>query len=188
MTILTYHDARQLYEGSVVQIGDNIGFVTNVNEANPPTLTVRFIGAREYVEVEADPAIINCPLEPHRLGYAQYGNRARYLKRLPRRQYAVGWTEGNVEHFNFSSLKTMGRVWKENLMGNYPSFKRCIQLSKENGGTFAFDRMFAVSHEGQHLEYKGSAITYIKEDGTVDLEDRKMGWLRPLFETAANKE
>lgn len=176
MTTLSRDDAHQLYMGCLIDYDGRLGFVRDlVDQANGYKLAVKFIGETRNTLVDADPDIIMCPSAPYRLGYIQVDdNSVTYLSRSPRRQYQVGWSENNVNGFNFTYLNRMGTRLLENLLGHFPSYEEALKRSIEGKGRVAFDRMFAIEN-GTYLCYKGQAVAHIRDGvpnlGEVDRQD-----------------
>lgn len=186
--MIGYRDAIQLYGDSIVECGGKLGIVREVLETPEGVrLAIKHPGTRGNVLVAPNPDEVLCPSSPYRLGYVQYTEtRARYLSRQPRRQYTAGWAANNVNGLDIGAALKAGERLAENLMGKFPTYSEALAASRETGGCIAFDRMFAVTSEGKHLEYKGQAIAIIKDDDP-DLEDRGLSHLRELFNQAKER-
>lgn len=184
MTILSYEDARQQFDGCMVEIEGRLGFVRDVIRSEEGTnLAIKFVGERSNKLIPADAESVFCPTEPYRLGYVQLSeNSVAYLNRQPRRQYQVGWSENNVNGFNTSLLLRMGSRLIDNLMGKYVSYAEALEKTKVISGRVAFDRMFAV-RDGNVLSYKGTDICRIK-DGVPDLSEYGYQHLQGLLDQA----
>lgn len=186
MTLLSRDDAVQQYNGCLVEYNGTLGFIREVVSQADGSVKLAFkaLDIRNSVLIDPDPDTVLCPATPYRLGYVQYtDSAANYMHRSPRRQYQVGWSESNVSGFSTQSLIRMGTRLSDNLLGKYPKYAEAVKLSAENGGTVAFDRMFAVT-EGVILCYKGSGLVRMSNPMAVDWSKlaRYQSILRPLME------
>jgi len=184
MTVLSYDDARQQFDGCLIETEGRLGFVREVLPNDGDTqIAVKFVGERTNKLISADADAVFCPTDPYRLGYVQLSESSvAYLSRSPRRQYQIGWSESNVNGFSTSLLLRMGSKLVDNLMGKYMSYKEALEQSKNTGGYAAFDRMFAV-REGRILTYKGNGICNIR-DGIPDLNEYNYQHLQDLLNQA----
>lgn len=179
---LSLHDAMQLYNGCLVEVEGRIGFVREINPGEPfPKLSIKFVGKRNLEVIDANPEVVLCPTEPYRLGYVQSADHnATYLSRAPRRQYAVGWNEGNVNGFNTTRLAGMGTRLEENLKGQFMSYEDALKVLvkiKLEDARVAFDRMFAVEKRDGYAQpilcYKGLSLCLINDNGPEFSKDQK---------------
>lgn len=137
-------------------------------------------------EVMLEDEIDNFNLDPVPLGYVNWKNYAYYLTRMPMRK---DWRQG-LRLLNIVlpdgdrppvPLKTVG----ETIMGNFPSFKSCLDKlnSKKTIKAMAFCRDFSVST--QEIQYKGMfPIGKVDmENGNIHINDG-MSWIREALDEA----
>lgn len=175
MTLLNRHDAIQQYQGCLVEVNSTLGFVREIvggDGEGDVKLAIKFLGERGNKLIDPDPDVVLCPTTPYRLGYIQTSDgNAIYLSRSPRRQYQIGWSENNVSGFRMNDLLRVGAGLRDQLLNVFPSFKDCVKLSEERGGTYVFDRMFSVTDRGRLLAYKGNPVARIV-DGVPNLAEQ----------------
>lgn len=125
-------------------------------------------------------------LEPLRLGYANYGNEACYVTRLPQRSWKQGIRNSNmwspkirvpIESPSFVNL----------VLNNYPSLTLCLEyLDCVEVKTIAFSKHFALGlkeKRGFKVFYKNFAVGYLdpQKSWLPKLDDSKQ-YLKELTE------
>lgn len=186
MTQITVDDAHQLFLGCIVEYEGRLVWVRDIRSTAEGTmLEVRDILTQRNLSIPADPDMITCPTGDYRLGYVQDRENAVYLSRAARRQYRVGWSDGNVNGLNPMRMTRNGASFVNNLKGIFMSYKEALDNCKQHGGVWAFDRMFAIASNGEHLCYKGQAIAIIdRETGFANLANHNHQHLEQLYQQA----
>lgn len=118
-----------------------------------------------------------------RLGFANVFGGVVYLKRRPIRRWNVGLTTQNLEvcyvggaesprgvddmaiHIKTLSVSELADC----IDGIYPTFRRALLTARRDEGTVAFDRQFAIGHDGS-VYYRTSLVGSANKDAK-DVED-----------------
>lgn len=188
MTIVSLADADTMFRDCIVEHEGELVVVRDVLEKDDSIkLAVRKLGARGNILIDPDPDMVYCPTAPYRLGYVQYDDSATFLTRHPRRQYKIGWCQNNVAGLSLDLVLRTGVSIAENLKGVFMSFEEAVRKSVEVGGTYAFDRSFAVADKGRVLYYKGNGIANITNND-ANLEEYNYGHIREWFNKAKEKK
>jgi len=189
MTALAESDIETMFRDCILEHQGELVVVRDiVHRDDGYKLAVRRPGQRNNILIDPNPDEVFCPSMPYRLGYFQNGTDcALYLSRTPRRQYKVGWCEGNVNNLRLTAVLSAGVKFVENLRGIFPTFQEALKLATEEARSVAFDRQFAIVESGKVLAYKGTGIAYIK-NGDARLEDHDFGHLRELFNQAKDRK
>lgn len=115
-----------------------------------------------------------------RLGYVNLDEVAVFVYRIPVRNFYTG-----INNINCKVIANKGSFTKNNvntvvekvsrmdspefadmLLGHYPPLKEAIKRAQEFIGSVAFDKQFAVDHEGS-VFYKGVRVGDVKGDEVV---------------------
>lgn len=162
---MSFNDLVQLYEGCLCMYKDE---VVKITKCSPEfTVNITYLEHGKKANVKFDMEMFSAPLS--RIGFVNHGHMAFYMRRAPRRQWAVGITPNNVL-VNWPNLKfAMGdnnpyQLIKEvnkldlkcisnSIKGVYPSYAEAQKAATEHKGMYAFDRQFAVDGE-RNIYYK----------------------------------
>lgn len=128
-----------------------------------------------------------------RIGYVNLGTNCAYCHRVPSRRYKIGLSAENVKMIGTDhplneseddvASYTLHRMRSPQLykalMGDYPTLEEAYASAMEFEGTIAFDKQFAVGHEGK-IYYKGKHVgTYQK--GEIEFNSGKEHLKRALI-------
>jgi len=122
-------------------------------------------------------------LTPIKLGYSNFGGKAKYIMRTPARR----WKQG-VDNQSVKVLSTYyqdyfhidGGDFTYTFKGKYPTLNNAIKSVKKYGKPLAFSRVFALL-PGNKLEYKGKSIVGSVTDLGMPILDRKYMWLEEVL-------
>lgn len=164
---LGVHDLRQLFNNSLLlykgrptkirAISDDRGF-----KMFDLTTQKGHINKNPYADLQA-PIL--------RIGMVNIGGSVLYIQRKPMRQYTIGLCMENIKcdtlRVNYPELGAEGTLRKaclledtsisDAMLGKYPSFKECLEHTKEFGGAMAFDHQFAIDAE-RKIFYKTQTV------------------------------
>lgn len=187
MTILTYDDARQIYQETIVEHEGQLHVVTGVapvNGGRECSLILVNLSTGSTTEVDANPESVHSPAS-YRLGYVQLrvDTPATYLTRSPRRQYALGWSEHNVTGLpSLETIRRNSKAFLDCLSGTFPSYAEAMERVKERRHPVAFDKQWAIRQCGQYVFYRGSIAIELNNGGAITAHDSRFNSLIPIFE------
>lgn len=169
--IVSDADADQLFRGSVCQYEDSLYAIIGVN--GDGKLSAMNILTDDMENIPQDADKITCPTN-WQLGYLQLDSVARYMERVPARQYKVGWTRGTIPDFpsvdRLVGVKKYRDAFRKMVQGEYPTFAATIGHSAGDRRV-AFERQWAIQN-GTELMYRGHRVGLVV-GGEIHLSD---GW------------
>lgn len=192
MTILNHSDAVQLFHDNYVQFEGRLYYASVVGDSNNLELYDILESRNPNRTVVADPDVVTSPID-FKLGYLTDGNQDTWLSRSPRRNYGVGWNNGNVGAPSMSRWRRASKTLAAQFAGVYPNVKEALLRSKSSGGNrFAISRDFAVedrnpsAQPGSNRElgimsYRGQGICRIDQEFNCYDFPRQQAHLVTLF-------
>lgn len=128
-----------------------------------------------------------------RIGYVNLGTNCIYCHRVPSRRYKIGLSSENVrmirtEHplneaeddvASYIIHRMRSPQLYKALVGDYPTMTEAYDQAVECTGTVAFDKQFAVHHDGR-IFFKGETVGAIRE-GYVQFNEGKEHLKRALI-------
>lgn len=174
--VISYDDLVQLYSETLcLYKGDPVKIMSCNKDF---TVKLHYLEAGKKAIVKFSMDTFSAPL--HRIGFVNHANTVFYVKRNPRRQWAVGLKSNNtavtfpafVAHQPgaVATLESLREVAKMELKtvglavkNIYPSFPEALRMAEEHQGCYAFDRQFAVDCE-RNIYYKLECIGSIPKN------------------------
>lgn len=152
MVEISAADVDQLYRRSIIMYKGRPARVLNVDQNKDMHVLSLITGKKGVVPFKQG------DFKPSlgRIGFINNNGHAFYAVRHPSRRYSIGLTSSNVtvhalEHRNDKwrvaqdqVLSMNVRGWGQALLNDYPKFRDAITIAKDNNGSCAFDKQFAV--------------------------------------------
>lgn len=172
---ISVRDAKMMYENSILMLGDDMVYVSNVGEDE-----VTIFGIQDKAK-KVFPCKGIYPFKPipFRLGYCQMGKVALYMARCAQRQWKVGLSKHNLV-FKVPLIKT--NPYSEEILssiastfpffrgmetfrhGVYPTLEEAKELLCEDYHSVAIDRQFAITANNE-VWFKGKRVGYWSDKG-----------------------
>lgn len=168
MVDISAADLDQLYAKSIIMYKGRPARVLHVDRNKDMHMLGLISGKKNIVpfkQADFKPSL-------GRIGFINNNGHAFYAVRNPSRRFSIGLTTSNVavhvlEHRNdrwrvaYDQVMSMNvRGWGQALLNDYPTFRDAITIAKENGGSCAFDKQFAVD-SNRNIYFKQKRVGVI---------------------------
>lgn len=163
-------DLRTYFVGTIVLYKGKPCKVRSINEDKVYRITNLMTGKTASIQ-NAHKDILP---PARRLGMVNICDSVMYVSRIPYRRYQIGINSQNVQVRPLAGasypegkentkdvLRTFeGQGIAKCMLNDYPTFEEAIQLAKETGGCWAFDKQFAVDDK-QRIYYRTTSVGVI---------------------------
>ena len=191
---LSVRDAKMMYEGSILMLGKDLVYVSNIDEDTSTSYDI-FTRVAHYIPRKE--MLDKFKPIPFRLGYFQAGKSAAYISRQPYRQFKVGIHKSNISvsiptNCEEEYMLVRGEVnrvfpffegFKAFVEDKYPTFRHAAELLEDGScRSVAMDRQFALSKDFR-VWFRNKPVgvwqgTRVKLEDSFQYLSSVMGWCR----------
>ena len=160
--------ARQALANCLVRIGESPVWVGEIGEDFSTTFTYLSNGRMSVIPDIRK--VVDFNIQPVPLGYINLGEKAVYLRRIPRRRWKQGLSSDSLDK-RIGAHALRSRSMANCILGRYPSLEKALSRVKDGLFSSAFDRDWAVSAGvvNPDLKYKGVVVGIVDNDNVPRL-------------------